>query len=403
MRHDHRTGTSQASANSSKLEKRESHGTVSPHGSFEYTDKSEGVACFYIEWQDREGRPHVSFGHTPFFRLPYLTTTAGAVPPAWARLDRKPWDRAQALFGRIPPGETAMGKMPDAHRSRVTFEDGILLAAPAEPYPPRPSPVVLGAPKPTTYQHYLVQPSERVEDAIHWDGDRRGSTKAGPLVRGHRRYWHRKGAPLPPVAVNQESNVATFWQPAREGARFSATVHYENLREEELGLLLSAIQLPEGCAHKFGMGKALGLGSFAVEVTALRQISRAERYSAFLQAGALATGITASSDPEADATALRQKFCGPLEAFWSTHRMKELKALLQFESLPPNWLNRTRYLQFGRVEGRGYNEYLQVGYPGRPDNQKRRPLPPASQVLSGKPAVPEDPLPPFEPPDPRRR
>ena len=30
VRHDHRTGTSQASANSSKLEYRESHGTVSP-------------------------------------------------------------------------------------------------------------------------------------------------------------------------------------------------------------------------------------------------------------------------------------------------------------------------------------------------------------------------------------
>jgi hypothetical protein len=376
-------------------------------GSFEYDDKSKGVACFYVEWHDHIGRRHVSFGHTPFFRLPYLTTTTGAVPSDWARIDPKPWDRAQALFGRLPEAETDKSKMPDGRRSRVTFEDGILLSAPAEPFQPRPSPVVLGAPKPTTYQHYLVQPSEKVEDAMHWDGDRLGSTRLGPVVRGHKRYWHRKGAAIPPVAPDQERNVATYWQPARNGARFTATVHYESLSEAELGLLLSAIQLPPGCAHKFGMGKALGLGSFQVEVKALRSFSRAQRYAAFLDAGALVTGATHAPDPADEATRLRERYCRSLEQslneFWATPRMKELHALLQIEGLPPNWLNRTRSLQFDKVDGRSYNEYLQVGYPDRPELQKRRPLPPASQVVSGDPAVPDDPLPPFDPPNQRRR
>lgn len=376
---------------------------------FQYTDSTRGLPCFYVEWQGGSGEHHVAFGHTPNFRLPYMTTTARGTPPANRRTggDSR-WDLAQAIFGRVPrvDGDRKI----DGNKGRVFFEDAELAPASSGVFEADPAAIVLGAPKPTTYEHYLVQEDEKITAARHWDGDYKSTDKPTPgVVRGHKLYWHRPGAPIRPAEQKQE-RVATRLQVAHGGARFRASIRYENLDHVELGALLSAISLPEGCAHHLGMGKPLGLGSFRLKVNRLNQISREDRYAAFFDADSgLVTGAgvatvdnykeefarwyVGSAEPKPD----------PVSAMWSQPRLRELRALLEFDGLSKgaDWYARTRYLEFGRLtQGMGglYNEYLHVGYPKQRALQKRRPLPPASQVLSDDPHVPDDPRPPFEGP-----
>jgi CRISPR-associated protein (TIGR03986 family) len=345
--------------------------------------------CFYVEWTDNEGRRHISFGSTPYFRLPYVRTPGEANLRARAS-DAKRWDMAQAIFGRVSKSSD------DSRKGRVTFEDAFCVEG--DEYDEHRTETVLGAPKPTTYQHYLVQKSDTHGEAIHWDGD-------GAKLRGHKRYWHRNGVEIPRAAAKQ-SKVSTSFKKAKTGASFVARVRYENLYPEELGALLTALDLPQGCAHQLGMGKAIGLGSFGAGMT-LTEIERQDRYRRLLDdSGALTSGVSKS----ANATRLqnlKDKFAAwvlkskePTDAavrLWETERLKELLALLTFD--PPRncqgrrWYQATRHLEFGQLpaargerRGKNFNEYTHT-YEETSDHQNvvdspnpRRPLPPASQV-----------------------
>lgn len=388
--------------------------------SFDFRNGSRGRPCFYVEWADSEGNRHVSFGHTHFFRLPYRHTTADAIPRAVRRAaDEKRWDLAQAVFGRVSRvfehgiGRQLRGEAIEGKRGRVAFEDAFLVSSPEPPYAVEVRSTVLGQPKPTTYQHYLIQRTDRIEDSIHWDGDKDGRGTA--IVRGHKLYWHRPGAEIPP-AMDQE-NVESLFQPAKAGARFRSRVRFENLRPWELGALLMALDLPTECAHRLGMGKPRGLGSFRIRVVGLDRIDHVIRYSSFLTPpppGAtdlrtLETGLR----QEAETLAVRVKefknhFAHWLhsgateESLWSEPRLSQLKALLTCKNLPAAWNAMTRYLEFGKVAGRDgrpmdYNEYQKTGYPDRIEPQPRRPLPPPTQVLKGESAIPTDERPKFMP------
>lgn len=393
------------------------------HPQLIYKEGDEAKPCFYVEWKDAEEQRHVSFGHTPYFRLPYKATPQKANPAKRPEGDTR-WSLAEAIFGRVKPG--------DAAKTRVFVEDGFWIGGPPDAVG-NPITTVLGAPKPTTYQHYLVQASEQKQDSIHWDDP-------SARLRGHKLYWHRPGARI--REVSGQENVTTKFRPAKEGAVFQARIRYENLRPHELGALLTALELPQGCAHKLGMGKPLGLGSFWISVMEIREIDRRERYSAFFDttSGSLVTGARPAT-PERRKE-LKDSFAswktghhgaGASDCLWNDPRLAELKALLTYDGLPSDrnrWNAMTRYLEFGKVRiphGPSdflYNEYTHVDqaigqWPPpvvtskdkaktkdkankkrKPSKlEPRRPLPPASQVLeeANKPSpnLPTDPRPPF--------
>lgn len=371
---------------------------------FDFSNKSAGVPCFYVEWKDNEGGKHISFGHTPYFRMPYRTTTQMAIPSENSRKNREgEWDLAQAIFGRVAPEKAG----PDVRswKGRVAVEDGLLVSAPTPPVSPREISVVLNGPKPTTFQHYLVQTSEAVADSIHWDGNRSGDPKVNATLRGHKLYWHRPGAPVREATPDQRENVATTLRPAKSGATFRCRIRFQNLRELELGVLLAALELPQGCGHRFGMAKPLGFGSFQVSVRSVATITPLVRYGSFFStASTIETGATMADQAGLNQWRrvhakwyLKRDVADPAE-LWEDRRLKELKALLTFAALPQNWNGITRYLEFGQIPGYGnYNEYLQVGYAEKqsPILEKRRPLPPAGQVLEAGASIPKDDRPPF--------
>jgi CRISPR-associated protein (TIGR03986 family) len=100
---------------------------------------AEGRPIFYIT--DTDGKVN-AFGHTPFFRTPYDHTVHSLRKPA---AGEEPWgDMAKSVFGTLRTG----GKS-----GRVFFEDAQCTSPTCETAGEKT--VVLGSPKPTTYQHYL--------------------------------------------------------------------------------------------------------------------------------------------------------------------------------------------------------------------------------------------------------
>ena len=201
------------------------------------------VPCFYLLDQRNNV---VAFGHTGFFRVPYSYTIGEHIPEELRNADFI--DFAEAIFGKE-------GKWV----SRVYFEDGKLLNENEDIFMPRTSPKILASPKPTTFQHYLEQPEELLNN--HDPGRLKNWNDRGAKIRGHKLYWHRN--------TSSDSRNQYSWnegricedtqhkkiQPIKEGVKFKAKIRFENLTSEELGAILFVLDLPENHYHKLGMGK----------------------------------------------------------------------------------------------------------------------------------------------------
>jgi CRISPR-associated protein (TIGR03986 family) len=356
-------------------------------------DLQAGIPCFFSICT-LNGQPHTFIGPTRNFRVPYLRRLGEAIPVSMRRPNPCPqWDLAQAIFGRT----TRSAGEPGA-RTRIFVEDAKCLGSVA-PALRGEKTIVPGDPKPTTFQHYVVQTSDDLAKSITWDNN-------DAVARGHKLYWHRPGADgqIREAGGRQleRGTATTTFAPTASGAIFAVRVRFENLRAYELGAVLTAIDLPQGCAHHLGMGKPLGLGSFKFKNVQLQVFDFKNRYSSFFDNEvSLAIGVIRPS-PTIDG--FKEQFAnwylnkpGDL---WILPRFQELKALLTWN--PPvdaaQWLSITRYLEFGRVAGEAYNEYLATEPPPSTEKDKRRPLPPPLQVREAGSAIPRDPRPDFEEP-----
>jgi hypothetical protein len=99
----------------------------------------------------------------------------------------------------------------------------------------------------------------------------------GQTIRGRKFYRHQLEGIQTRLGEKQDQHNKTV-QPVDAGAVFTLTVEYNDLRPEELRLLLYALVLEPGLWHKIGMGKPLGLGSAHIEVTEWVKIDRKARY-----------------------------------------------------------------------------------------------------------------------------
>lgn len=215
----------------------------------------------------------VFFGPTMMFRLPYPNTPLSGFVPANLRRERDV-DLAEAIFGYNKSDE-----VPEAERAyagRVSISDAVFKKATGEiwlsstPITPK----ILGSPKPTSFQLYLTQqePNDR----------RRLDHYASPsphrtVIRGHKLYWHQAVTTINHVAETDQKKVDrspkqfTRIKPVARGVSFGFTIHFENLRDFELGALLWVVNLPGKTSgtyrHKLGMAKPLGFGSVRIAGT----------------------------------------------------------------------------------------------------------------------------------------
>ena len=351
----------------------------------------DGAPVFYVA----EGSVVRYFGHSPNFRIPARLNLPGetraANPrdfvPAHLRENSDP-DLADAIFGWVEEQEKGKVIGPEKQRAgRVFFSDARFIEAAGglwfkeEPIVPH----VLSGPKPTTFQHYLVQDGRAGQNGHHPDNKvalaHYGTPPAETQIRGFKLYWHKGNKPEIEATATERQHPKQLTQikPVQTGVRFRFKVHFENLRPEELGLLWWALALPgepgKQYRHKLGMGKPLGMGSVAL-TPHLFITDRIARYQTLL-AGETWQEAAQPADAQPYLEALdryllqEQGLGARLQSVTQLERIQMLLTMLEWREGTPEWLAKTRYMEIEHGPKK-VNEY------------KERPvLPDPSAVISG--------------------
>jgi len=124
-------------------------------------------------------------------------------------------------------------------------------------------------------------------------------------LRGRKFYYHRPAGPRR-TTVRTEYNKTI--EAVKPGAVFEFEVDYINLTEAELALLIFALALEPGMAHKVGMGKPVGLGSAQVEIIGWERIDRQARYRQFGSGITTLEGETLSAESARWQTRYHQEY-----------------------------------------------------------------------------------------------
>ncbi len=236
--------------------------------------KIEGDPVFFL----RENNQLTFLGRAKMFRLPYENSPYNLIPLELK--DDTKIDLVDAIFGYIPKTDKDMGRA-----GRVFFCDAHYQSHQGSNiWLPLTTLKVLGSPKPTAFQNYLTQDDGKNHNPnyhkrlAHYDTPADETT-----IRGHKQYWHQRKTTSDSIKEEQEPDWLKDTQhtqiiPVDKGITFNFRVHFENLKEYELGALLWVLDLPDNHCHKLGMGKPLGLGSVAIKPS-LVLTNRASRYT----------------------------------------------------------------------------------------------------------------------------
>lgn len=261
-------------------------------------------------------------GHTRMMRLPYKKSPFKLLPEEHREQDSI--DLAEAMFGFCGKNKNQgnQGEKSVAYRHRISVSDAALGSGQTDIwYSTHPVvPKILSSPKPTTFQHYLVQPDEDVNNLHHYDSE-------GAELRGHKLYWHKSAndfVETDQAKLKKSASQYTKIKPVRKGVHFQFKVHFDNLSEEELVYLCLAMQpcssnSKEYC-HKLGIGKPLGLGT--VKLTPeMWIVNRRTRYGTFGEIGARKFPLPQSEENG---------------TFASKPRIRELLAMMHFPGEVPD-------------------------------------------------------------------
>lgn len=328
-------------------------------------------------WYLYEGGKVQALGRAQNFRLRYEKSTEEFVPPGFSVEGREDLDLAERIFGRVREGDDSKHAQV---RGRVRFEDAFWSPSEDSPFLPPLSgaskgdrvPHILSSPKPTAFQNYLSQDGTGELELSHFSSETE--------IRGFKLYWHRNKAQgegrtaltdeqLFQTRATPRGTQETVIRPVKSGTKFRGKVRFDNLTLLELGALLAAIDLPDGMAHRFGMGKPLGMGSLRVQVPRIRFIDREARYSSWTS-----TGSKDEAFCEEKAAAAREEFRKAMvhhnnertdspnvpedTALWDVPRISLMGMMLSWDKAPP--ASKTRYIGLEDREESRYWRYRRV-------------------------------------------
>lgn len=257
---------------------------------------SDGKPVFYVTStiKDKDGNPRQvvrHFGHNPNFRVAAIPEgrIKAASPrdfiPADLLAGSEP-DWVESIFGWVQEdGDKQKGE----RAGRVFFENAHYPGKEDVWYSQTPLTLeILSSPKPTTFQHYLVQDRDNGHDPDNLPGLATYCSKPETTaIRGYKYYWVRGNNRSPeyrgtPEEKRNPESQLTRVLPVKKNVSFSGRVYFENLSPEELGALYWALSLPgeqgKTYCHRLGMGKPLGMGAVQIKDIRLTLTNREERY-----------------------------------------------------------------------------------------------------------------------------
>lgn len=205
-------------------------------------DRYKGIVpCFFRTKTGDDGELCVKdLGFSFLYRQPYQKTIHDFLPSGYKQ---EGIDMAQSVFGYV--------KGNDALKGRIQFEHSFIDNARKV----KDQTFILGSPKPTYYPFYLKQ------------------TEPGRLLTyfseqtclsGHKRYLVRENAV---EGKETPSKVTKTFVPLSANTKFTAKIHFHNLRNYELGALIAAITFcnqQTTCYHSLGIAKPYGYGKLRV-------------------------------------------------------------------------------------------------------------------------------------------
>lgn len=215
----------------------------------------EKKPVFYIQYNG-----HVYFGMSLFLRVGYRFSLKDGLPQHHRQ-------KAEDLdFLDYPHAILGYTMEKGSLRSRVSFGDFPAHGSPKE------QPLVttiLGNPKISYYPGYVVK-------GEHYSTtDDKNSEQPGFQLRGYKLYWLKEAG----AASTDKEKAASKLRPLPAGTVFSGVIRYRNLRPDELGLLLWALRLENGCFQSVGMGKPYGYGRMELTIDCLREFDLPAMYT----------------------------------------------------------------------------------------------------------------------------
>ncbi|MBW1992278.1 MAG: TIGR03986 family CRISPR-associated RAMP protein [Deltaproteobacteria bacterium] len=250
-------------------------------GDFELTE-TEPLQVGSLIYFKPQGNRATLLSRVEIPRTTYRHSRADRLPSAYHKCTN-PENLCTAcrLFGFIADLYGACG--------RISFTDATWQNGPGELedfFPLR----VLGEPHPTSCNFYLLDPGNPSQ-VRNYDGlkitDGRGRTEgpAGQVrLRGRKFYHHHKPKPWPDYRCPDPQKfrrVINEVRPLKPGNAFTFRVHFRNLSETELGLLLYGLLLEEPWRHKLGLAKSLGLGTVKITCRSLKVSPGGQRYHSY--------------------------------------------------------------------------------------------------------------------------
>jgi CRISPR-associated protein (TIGR03986 family) len=299
-----------------------------------------GVPVFWLEAPGSTATDPVvrAFGFCQLFCVPYKRPIEQL---AGERASDEPVSLAERIFGFT---DLRVDDRSLSRKGRVSFGPA-RCTKPTRELPERT--VVPGNPAPSCLGLYLEQaPPSRVTRTPTNHGLKTYDDN-GAELRGRKFYWHRPrawdagGSPS-----TQNDRVSARYAPIDRGAEFESIIHFERLTGTELGALLAAIQLPEGHAHKMGLGKPFGLGSVRIDIVRLSLLADAVRYRSLKSRASMpGTPLTRASEFIRVFEGRIAEICDAA-SFEEIDEIRQLRALTSYTSAPPT--DRTGYMDLQR-------------------------------------------------------
>lgn len=331
----------------------------------------------------------IFFGHTMMFRLPYKESIKKFIPePKYkfftdSSYNSPALDLTEAIFGFVrdskqKESQTQAGRVfvSDAKCQKSSTEDIWLKGDAIQSIPLK----ILDSPKPTTFQHYLVQDSNKPEQLKHY-----ACSSEETMIRGHKLYWHKGNVGESQIKSEDTESSRTDIKPIKHNVSFDFTIWFENLSKVELGALLWVLNIAADKNYRLslGMGKPLGMGAVKIESQFSLSI-RHHRYTHLFQDCGWETGDNFKLDPNEVKKSCLQKF----EEYILKHievqskhlqDVPRIKNLLKMLCWPGVAENSSRYMEIERKQQPCIGK---LDKNGKANEYKSRPiLPTPSQVV----------------------
>ena len=230
---------------------------------------------FYI--LDHSKEKVIAFGFTPYLKIPYEKSVHDGIKTS--NLNKEELiDYVQGLFGFSNLKCKLAGKQEEiSYKGRVSFTNAKLVID--KNFKPLTHKSLMG-PKISSFQLYLNQPEADIEKLKTYDDDFE--------LRGQKFYWLKdKEDDRDDFEIAKKQNKgkkqvkeAQFAKltPISEGSVFEGKIYFENLSEDELGLLLMSIKPFNTAKDSLGQGKPYGFGKIEFYIIEIKEIDVKNRF-----------------------------------------------------------------------------------------------------------------------------